>query len=145
MASMASLFNYSRLCIQVPHAGGRVFERGDEEFLNFATNGNHLTPSHRNLSGLTSCAVPVIVVFTQFDKLIKAMENNLTDEEWDKPDVELDCILYQRADEEFKKICLGPLRRIDRRLRYARTSGSLNFTKPTFLDIPVPRTRGTFT
>jgi hypothetical protein len=28
-----------RLCIQIPLAGGRVFETGDEEFLKFADQG----------------------------------------------------------------------------------------------------------
>jgi hypothetical protein len=36
------MIEYVRLCIQVPYAGGRVFERGDEEFLELtsAIKGN---------------------------------------------------------------------------------------------------------
>ncbi|KAJ7939553.1 hypothetical protein B0H13DRAFT_2497436 [Mycena leptocephala] len=95
------------LCIQIPHAGSRAFETGDEEFLKLAFKKN----------------VPIIVVFTQFDKLISAMEKNLTDEELDKPDVEIDLILDERANAEFKNVCLRPLRRIDRKIPYAKTSG----------------------
>ncbi|KAF7343587.1 G domain-containing protein [Mycena sanguinolenta] len=53
------------LCIQIPHAGGRVFETGDEEFLQLGTEN-----------------MPVIVVFTQFDTLYSRMEEQLTDAEW---------------------------------------------------------------
>ncbi|KAJ7803657.1 hypothetical protein B0H14DRAFT_1634295 [Mycena olivaceomarginata] len=94
------------LCIQVPHAGGRVFETGDEEFLNLAA----------------TLKVPIIVVFTQFDKLISAVEKNLTDKDLQKSESKIDALVNKRADDEFKKICLPPLRRINRRLSYARTS-----------------------
>ncbi|KDQ10458.1 hypothetical protein BOTBODRAFT_36156 [Botryobasidium botryosum FD-172 SS1] len=40
-------------CIPVPHAGGRIFETGDENFHKF----------------MVSIRIPVIVVFTQYDRL----------------------------------------------------------------------------
>ncbi|KAJ7015957.1 hypothetical protein C8F04DRAFT_1168290, partial [Mycena alexandri] len=94
------------LCIQIPHAGSRVFESGDEEFLKLAAQSK----------------VPTIAVFTQFDNLITAMEKVLTDKELDKSETEIDAMLYRRAEAEFEKTCLRSLRRINRRLPYARTS-----------------------
>ncbi|KAJ7136963.1 hypothetical protein C8R44DRAFT_565001, partial [Mycena epipterygia] len=46
------------LCIQVPYAGSRVFETGDEALLHLASTLN----------------IPVVVVFTQFDRLIERVE-----------------------------------------------------------------------
>ncbi|KAF7343564.1 Kinase-like protein [Mycena sanguinolenta] len=84
------------LCIQIPHAGGRVFETGDEEFLQLGT-GN----------------MPVIIVFTQFDTLYSRMEEQLTDAECELSDEEIHALCLQRADAEFKEICVGPLTAIN--------------------------------
>ncbi|KAJ7239932.1 hypothetical protein C8J57DRAFT_1563295 [Mycena rebaudengoi] len=106
------------LCIQVPVAGKRVFETGDEEFLKLAS----------------ATEVPIVVVFTQFDKLVNRMEQELTDEEEDMPEERITQLCLQRAVAEFKKACVGPLERIDSRskLTYARSSGlaGSQFSKP---------------
>jgi len=39
-----------RLCVQTPFAGGRVFEKGDEEFLEFAKQGESFKRSRIELS-----------------------------------------------------------------------------------------------
>ncbi|KAF7333933.1 G domain-containing protein [Mycena sanguinolenta] len=98
------------LCIKVPHAGSRVFETGDEEFLNLA-------------AGAKDIAVPVVVVFTQFDVLYGRMEMMLTDEETRLPPDQVERLCSQRAEDEFKKICLPPMRTMDPMPRHARTSG----------------------
>jgi len=93
------------LCIEVPFAGGRVFETGDEEFLKFASK------------------VPVVVVFTKFDKLVSRMEENLTDEEIDTlSEEEIDDRCLREANDEFERLCVGPLRKVNNRLPYAKIS-----------------------
>ncbi|KAJ7237680.1 hypothetical protein C8J57DRAFT_1478880 [Mycena rebaudengoi] len=57
------------LYIKVPHAGSRVLEEGDKEFLKLAA----------------AAKVPVVAVFTQFDILYSRMERALTDEEMKLP------------------------------------------------------------
>ncbi|KAJ6455150.1 hypothetical protein C8R45DRAFT_1222584 [Mycena sanguinolenta] len=91
----------------VPHAGSRVFETGDEEFLKLAA----------------AAKVPVVVVFTQFDILRSRMERALTDEEMKLPTDQIQRICSQKAEEEFKKICLPPLQNMDPTPQHARTSG----------------------
>ncbi|KAF7335121.1 G domain-containing protein [Mycena venus] len=95
------------LCIQVPHAGGRVFETGDEVFLQLAF----------------ATKVPAIVVFTQFDKLITRMYPGLTAEEKKRPTEEINVLCAAKAHAEFQKLCVGPLLRMDSKLPYARSSG----------------------
>jgi len=94
------------LCIQTPFAGGRVFETGDEEFLKFALEQK----------------VPVVVVFTKFDKLVSRMEEYLSDEEMDKSEEEITKICLDKADHEFQKECVGPLKRLNSELQYAKVS-----------------------
>ncbi|KAJ7110560.1 hypothetical protein C8R44DRAFT_800225 [Mycena epipterygia] len=95
------------LCIQVPFAGGRAFETGDEEFLKLAV----------------TTQVPVVVVFTQFDVLVNRMKQDLTHEEKDLPDPEIDLLCLERADAEFQKACVGPLEQIKPILAHARSFG----------------------
>ncbi|KAJ7738773.1 hypothetical protein B0H16DRAFT_1569715 [Mycena metata] len=95
------------LCIKVPHAGSRVFEEGDEKFLKLAA----------------AAKVPVVVVFTQFDILYSRMERALTDEEMELPADQIRRLCSQRAENEYKNVCLPPLQNIDPTLLHARTSG----------------------
>ncbi|KAF7333948.1 G domain-containing protein [Mycena sanguinolenta] len=95
------------LCIQVPHAGSRVFETGDEEFLKLAA----------------TTQVPVVVVFTKFDVLCRRMERTLTEEEGKLAADQVQHLCSQRAEDEFKKICLPALQYMDPTPRHARTSG----------------------
>ncbi|KAK7026312.1 G domain-containing protein [Favolaschia claudopus] len=92
------------LCIKIPHAGGRVLETGDEKLIEFALHQK----------------VPLIIVFTQFDKLKSLVEQELTDEEMDSD--ECDENVTQRSATKFVEICLRPLERFNS-VRYAQTSG----------------------
>jgi hypothetical protein len=67
--------------------------------------------------------VPVVVVFTQFDRLVSRMEEHLTEEEMDKSDEDIEKLCLQKADAEFEKLCLEPLRKVAPHLEYAKTSG----------------------
>ncbi|KAJ6585480.1 hypothetical protein B0H19DRAFT_421848 [Mycena capillaripes] len=95
------------LCIQVPHAGGRVFEKGDEAFLKLAF----------------TTKVPVVVVFTQFDKLVTRMHQALTAEEKKRPAEQISVLRTEKAHAEFQKLCISPLKGIDSEIHHARTSG----------------------
>ncbi|KAF8815629.1 hypothetical protein BYT27DRAFT_7192709 [Phlegmacium glaucopus] len=95
------------LCIQIPFAGGRVFETGDEKFLEFLKLETQL---------------PIVIVFTQFDVLVSRMEENLSEAEIDLSEKEMDQLCLQRADAEFKRLCLEPLRKLAPRLKYAKIS-----------------------
>ncbi|KAJ7214895.1 hypothetical protein GGX14DRAFT_443367 [Mycena pura] len=92
-------------CIQVPHAGGRTSETGDENFLKLASVQK----------------VPVVVVFTQFDMLVERMEQDLLEKM--TPDEDIDRLALEKADSEFHRLCLEPLRKASPGVRYARTTG----------------------
>ncbi|KAF8184129.1 hypothetical protein K438DRAFT_1125071 [Mycena galopus ATCC 62051] len=97
------------LCVQTPHAGGRVFETGDELFIKLATEKN----------------IPLIVVFTQFDKLFNkyllapntAPNGNLSD-----PKFRARC--FKSAEAELEKNCVKPLKKMGTRVPWAMTSGT---------------------
>ncbi|KAJ7212647.1 hypothetical protein GGX14DRAFT_446771 [Mycena pura] len=92
------------LCIQVPHAGGRVFETGDEELLKFAS----------------TIKVPVVSVFTQFDKLINSERRALPK---NTPKDKIPGLSAENANNKFQELCIKPLGQISSKLRYARSSG----------------------
>jgi len=101
-----------------------VFETGDEQFLKFAKQGESYRRSRIELSSRSRpIAVPIVVVFTQFDKLVSRMEEHLTDEEVDMSDEDIDKLCLQKADAEFEMLCLEPLRKVAPQLEYAKTSG----------------------
>ncbi|KAH9058916.1 hypothetical protein EDB83DRAFT_1011096 [Lactarius deliciosus] len=98
------------LCTETPTAGGRVFETGDEKLLQFA---------HRN-------QVPIVIVFTQYDRLVRSKEAELKDE---YPNID-PTRLHDRSMEEAQNafnICLQSLQRTVNHLgipmpRYATVS-----------------------
>jgi len=90
------------LCVAIPHAGGRVFEQGDEDFLQ-----------------LDLGEVPVIVVFTKYDVLVSVIEQEV-DENLDDEEV-IEEFISQGTDAAFRDICIHPLERV-RHLPYAKVS-----------------------
>ncbi|KAH9038296.1 hypothetical protein EDB84DRAFT_1479590 [Lactarius hengduanensis] len=52
------------LCVETPTAGGRVFEKGDEYLLKFAHD----------------IQIPVVLVFTQYDRLVRSKKAELQEE-----------------------------------------------------------------
>ncbi|KAF8062474.1 hypothetical protein FPV67DRAFT_1703291 [Lyophyllum atratum] len=108
------------LCIEVPFAGGRVFETGDEEFLKFASKAQ----------------APVVVVFTKFDKLISRMEEDLTDEELETmSEQDINDLCLKRADVEFENLCVDPLQKLRNTLPYAKTSVDYRSTLTNLIDL----------
>ncbi|KAI9433136.1 hypothetical protein H4582DRAFT_1006362 [Lactarius indigo] len=87
------------LCTVTPTAGGRVFETGDEKLLQFA---------HKD-------QVPIVIVFTQYDRLVRTKEAELREEH---PHMD-PTRLHDRGVEEAQKAfedCLESLRRTTNRL-----------------------------
>jgi hypothetical protein len=68
--------------------------------------------------------VPIVVVFTKFDILISRMEERLSGKEMEMPDEQVNQLCIQKAQAEFKKLCVDPLERLDPALHHATTSGS---------------------
>jgi len=91
------------LCAEIPHAGGRVFERGDEEFLRDHTHD-----------------VPIIVVFTKYDLFVMtkmkelAGSFDLKDFGWDKMmyDEHIRNIAVSAAAHAIGPLCEAPLRAV---------------------------------
>ncbi|KAI9432389.1 hypothetical protein H4582DRAFT_2131814 [Lactarius indigo] len=87
------------LCTETPTAGGRVFETGDEKLLQFA---------HKD-------QVPIVIVFTQYDRLVRTKEAELRE---DHPHMD-PTRLHDRGVEEAQKAfedCLKSLQRTMDRL-----------------------------
>ncbi|KAL0947982.1 hypothetical protein HGRIS_010608 [Hohenbuehelia grisea] len=84
------------LCIEIPCAGARVFETGDESFIK-------LDLGH----------VPVIVVFTKFDQLVDREEMKLSPDECAglTPEEVLG-LARAKATTAFEEICLEPLKQV---------------------------------
>ncbi|KAJ8593314.1 hypothetical protein M405DRAFT_930900 [Rhizopogon salebrosus TDB-379] len=85
------------LCIQTPSTGGRVLETGTEDFLELKCGGQ--------LGN-----VPVIVVFTQYDKLINQVDYELG-LSGDVLNNDIKGLIKSRAETKLQEICIGPLDR----------------------------------
>ncbi|KAG5649887.1 hypothetical protein H0H81_001635 [Sphagnurus paluster] len=86
------------LCFQVPTAGGRVLETADEHFLKAKAH------QENTLGG-----VPIIAVFTQYDRLVSSIKFRHLRENKDSPPLEQEAA-EQRAEELFGEFCTRPLR-----------------------------------
>ncbi|KAH8977265.1 hypothetical protein EDB92DRAFT_1891264 [Lactarius akahatsu] len=98
------------LCTETPTAGGRVFETGDEKLLQFA---------HKD-------QVPIVIVFTQYDRLVRTKEAELKEEHPNMDPTRLHDRGMEEAQKAFQE-CLQSLKRTMNRLgipmpRYARVS-----------------------
>ncbi|KAH9045191.1 hypothetical protein EDB85DRAFT_2270244 [Lactarius pseudohatsudake] len=98
------------LCAETPTAGARVLEKGDEELLQFA---------HKN-------QVPIVFVFTQYDRLVRTKEDELREGD---PHMDLTQRRNQSVVDAQKAfdLCLQVFERSMKRLeipmpRYARVS-----------------------
>jgi hypothetical protein len=83
--------------------------------------------------------VPIVVVFTQFDKLLNSIRLSL---HGNTPKEQIDELCAKNADEKFKEVCIRPLEqindkfkklgiqpleRVNSELCFARSSGPLSF------------------
>ncbi|KZP26940.1 hypothetical protein FIBSPDRAFT_854283 [Athelia psychrophila] len=99
------------LCAEIPFAGGRVFEIGDEEFLKLGLK------------------VPIVVVFTKFDNLVAhemlEMMDELTDEQ------------LEMEDEEMETLCVSTLHRLGHDIAYTKVSVNAKYrqTLANLIDI----------
>ncbi|KAJ8581722.1 hypothetical protein M405DRAFT_831972 [Rhizopogon salebrosus TDB-379] len=86
------------LCIQIPSTGGRVLETGTEDFLKLKCSGR--------LGN-----VPVIVVFTQYDKLINQVDFELGSSGNGLNHDAIKELIKDRAEAKLRESCIGPLER----------------------------------
>jgi len=83
-------------CIQIPHAGGRVFEKGDERLMQCGFGD-----------------IPIIVVFTQYDRLYDQTEYVMDERHLDgKDDATVEVIVESGAKVGFQELCLDPFNRV---------------------------------
>ena len=120
-----------RLCLETPTAEGRVFETGDEALLKFV----HKISSAFLISRLIAFrpsfryeSVPIVIVFTQYDRLVRTKRAELKEDHPRMDDHILDSRSMEEAWRAFEK-CLDSLRQTMRRLNvpmppYARVSGT---------------------
>ncbi|THH01285.1 hypothetical protein EW026_g1389 [Hermanssonia centrifuga] len=101
MPRLADRLHAIWLCIEIPIAGGRVTETGDEALLKLRSE---LPPS-----------LPFIVVFTKYDQFVSAKEyellnslNNLDD----MTDDEVEQTVQSRLGQDFADLCLDKLRKV---------------------------------
>ncbi|KAI0246579.1 hypothetical protein BJV78DRAFT_1286286 [Lactifluus subvellereus] len=90
------------LCTETPTAGGRVFEAGDEKLLQF-------------LHGFRS-QIPVVIVFTQYDKLVRTKEAELLEDDEGIDSAALKRKSEKEAGKAFE-ICVQSLQRTMDRLK----------------------------
>ncbi|KAI9445970.1 hypothetical protein H4582DRAFT_2052101 [Lactarius indigo] len=88
------------LCVDTPTAGGRVFERGEEYLLEFA---------HK-------IKIPVVLVFTQYDRLVRTKKAELRERYKNMDETSLRSQSEKDATTAFKE-CLQSLQRILARLK----------------------------
>lgn len=107
-----------RLCIQIPHVGGRLIETGDEEFLKLPFDDSASSAVCQLLFVifiLSSTLVPVVIVFTQYDRLYdqfsydlaKSGELNTEDTGQRKRRIE------EESDKYFHEKCVQQLDKLD--------------------------------
>ncbi|KAH8998262.1 hypothetical protein EDB86DRAFT_3242877 [Lactarius hatsudake] len=99
------------LCTEIPTAGGRVFERGDEYLLKFAHD----------------IQIPVVLVFIQYDRLVRTKEAELGEEHPDMERTSLHNQGLKDARDAFNK-CLQSLQ---------HTFDRLNIPMPRFAKVSV--------
>ncbi|KAF7985533.1 hypothetical protein HWV62_3769 [Athelia sp. TMB] len=119
------------LCAEIPRAGGRVFETGDEILLKLGLTGKCLlTPDHEVQCIQTISTVPVVVVFTKFDNLVnREMLENMTDDEMEMEDDEVQALAIQRADLSFEDLCVKKLHGLGHNIAYTKC---LALVKPDY-------------
>ncbi|PPQ80109.1 hypothetical protein CVT25_001477 [Psilocybe cyanescens] len=88
------------LCTETPTAGGRIFEAGDERLLKLA---------HKN-------QIPIVIVFTQYDRLVRTKRDELEEEEEDLDQSTLDTRSKDEAQRSFE-VCVESLHRTMDRLK----------------------------
>ena len=107
-----------------------MFEMGDERLLQFAheNQGAFSTPSHFTLQSIGDCqSVPVLIVFTQYDRLVRTKEVELREEYPHMDPKRLRDLSVEEAHGAYT-ICLHSLQRTANRLRipmphHAKASG----------------------
>ena len=123
-------FTVVRLCTETPTAGGRVLETGDEKLVQLVHDlqiqCGLSTPHLIDLCDQHDYqSVPVVIVFAQYDRLVRTKEAEDAEEDIDE------ATLKDQREEEARKafeICVRSLKRTMNSLKipmpcYAKVSG----------------------
>lgn len=103
--------------MDIPRAGGRLFETGVEEFLRLKTDGglgaSTLWPATSSYGWINkwyvSIAVPIIAIFTKYDKLVNDAELDIDEECFTGlDDAGIAVFCRKAADTAFKELCITP-------------------------------------
>ncbi|KAH8813370.1 hypothetical protein DL96DRAFT_1625896 [Flagelloscypha sp. PMI_526] len=102
------------LCIRIPVAGGRVIETGTEKVIQLCKDYE----------------IPLVIIFTQFDLLHKAVRTELVQDAIDDDeDLPSNDACTNATNKQFEDVCIRPLSDFDSTLNYVRVS-----TKKPFED-----------
>jgi hypothetical protein len=125
----------SRLCLLIPRTGGRLIESGDEEFLKLDFGDSMFCASVCFCAiALTRSLVPVVIVFTKYDRLCDQINYDLNRSgqlkgmnlKQQKQQI------MEEADKYFQENCVKQLKSIahkPKRLKWVWVS-SMNFIQP---------------
>ncbi|OJA15020.1 hypothetical protein AZE42_08708 [Rhizopogon vesiculosus] len=88
------------LCFEIPRAGGRLMEKGMQDFLQLKRDGK-------------LGEIPVVVVFTKYDKFMDRVDRTLNDFDLHGlSDHDVKDLVKQRTDAELHDICTQPLKKL---------------------------------
>lgn len=122
-----------RFCAEIPITNSALFEIADENFLNLSDlHSGIMTFSSlfRLRSSLIWITVPVVVVFTKFDLLVRKLEEMADD---DVDEKELQRLIHMRAEEIFQETCVQKLKFMTRHrttpIAYVKVSSMVQLLK----------------
>jgi hypothetical protein len=103
--------------MEIPTEGGALFEVADQKILELDLGVGKLSPCCYSSRYLRQWhAVPIIVVFTKYDLLVRKFERE-TDIEDDMDEEAFDELIKERAEKAFELNCVRPLQETTRDVR----------------------------
>lgn len=82
------------------------------------------------------CPVPIIVVFTQYDRLVMKKEYELRESDIPKTEDEIQGLAKSKAHESFVKDCVSPMTKVDGRVPCVCVSGGDSYSSVSALIFP---------
>lgn len=99
-----------RVCISIPSSGDRLLETGVKSLWNINRHNSELFTSLSATAGSNKFdQVPLIVVFTKYDRLVTDLIGEADDEISEQSEEEIWAYGEREADATLKKLCIDPL------------------------------------
>ncbi|OAX40246.1 hypothetical protein K503DRAFT_768752 [Rhizopogon vinicolor AM-OR11-026] len=86
------------LCLEIPHASGRLLETGTEQFLALKREGK-------------LGDIPVVIVFTKYDVLVEQVDYDMEPSLKGSNEDDIEERIKKRAETKLQEICTGPLKK----------------------------------